>query len=104
MKGVSTIIRALFAAAGVFGVALMVYEAIEYPWWSSLFAQSTLDYTRTLFHHVGILYVLLMLVLHRLWVPPFLLGMFCQAVRWRYYLGSAEVLPLWTDDLNPDAN
>jgi hypothetical protein len=104
MKGLSTMLRALFAAAGVFGVALLVYEAVEYPWWSTLFTESTLEYTRALFHHTVILYILVILILQRLWVPLFLFGMFCQAVRWSHYLGSAEVLPLWTDDLNPDAN
>jgi len=96
--------RSLIAIAGVFGLAFLVYDAIQYPWWSPLFSAHILECTLGLTCHLAVLWILAILILRRLWVIPFFLQLFCDAVRWRHYLGAAELGPFWTDDLNPDAD
>jgi hypothetical protein len=88
------------AVIGVFGVALLLYDAVFYPWSPySLFSPENL-FGNSLVN--GGLF-LLVLLFFRLWVLRFLLYGFFRAIEWYYYLGPLEVVPIWTDDLTPDA-
>lgn len=92
-------IREFFAGLGLGGVALLLYDAVHYPWSPySLFSEHLFG------NSVGNgSIVLLVLLFFRLPILLFLLTAFYQAERWRYYLGATEIRPIWTDDLNPDA-
>ena len=96
-------IRALFAIAGLFGLALLAFDAIKYPWWSPLFSASTFELAWALTCHPFVLWILAILILRRIWVIHFFIQLFVEAVRWRYYQGPDFDYPIWTDDYNPDA-
>lgn len=96
-------IRALFGIAGA-GLALVVYDAINFPWWSFLFSAYTFECTWALTFHPVVLWILAILILRRIWVIPFFIQLFFEAVRWRYYQGPAYDHPIWPDDFNPDAD
>ena len=96
-------IRALFGIAG-FGLALLAHDAIKYPWWSPLFSAHTFECTWALTCHLFVLWILAILILRRIWVIPFFIQLFFEAVRWRYYQGPACDHVLWSDDFNPDAD
>jgi hypothetical protein len=93
-------IRQLYVIAGICGVALLLYDAVHYPW-----SQHSLFAPEHLFGNSpgnGSIFLLVLLVL-RLSVLLLLVKEFYQAVSWRKYLGPNEQRPPWFDDFNFDA-
>ena len=92
--------RAFVVIAGLAGIALLLYDAVYFPWSPySLVSQNLFG------NSVGngsiFLFVLLFCRLSRL---VFLVTAFCQGLQWEYYLGATEMRPIWTDDFNLDSN
>jgi hypothetical protein len=93
-------VRHPFIIAGIVGVALLLYDAVNHPWSPhSLFSPEHLfGYSLA---NGGL--VLLVLLFFRLSTLLVLAKEFYQAARWRKYLGPRELRPAWFDDFNPDA-
>lgn len=96
-------IRSLVATTGLVGLALLVFDAINFPWWSPFFSAYTFERTWVLICNSIVFWILPLLILQRLWVISFFIQLFFEAIRWRIYQGPAYDHPIWTDDFNPDA-
>ena len=95
-------IRLLFTIAGLFGIGLLLHDAIHYPWSPYLFTSDVWATTWGLCTY-NLVFFFVPMVLMRLWVVGFMWQLFWLAVQWQHHLGAAEERILWSEDFSSDA-
>jgi hypothetical protein len=95
-------LRLLFIIAGLFGVGLLLYDAIQYPWSPYLFTWEVWTTTWGLCTYTLVL-IFVPMVMMRVWVITFMWRSFWLAVQWQHHLGAAEERILWSEDFSSDA-